>query len=288
MKTSFALKLSRSAALGSTIFFCALPGARADALADNLAAMEAQSPINITTNNTTFVKDLDPLLFTLNSDTQLKVINNGSPGVDKTAARANVVDPGAGSVTIGGDTYRLSQFHFHTPAEHLENGYKFPMEMHLVFADAEDNLLVVGRWVEEGAFNKALDPIFSNLPHSVTDTLTVDHFNLNALIPDNLNSFRYDGSLTTPPFSEGVKWVDLAEPLEMSAAQINAYSSLFPDGDAREVQDINGRPIFTDMPGFATVVPEPETYAMLLAGLCLIGFVARRRLANPGFMGSFA
>lgn len=288
MKRSFALKLSRSAALGSAIFFCALPGAQADTLAANLAAMEAQSPINITTNNTTFVKNLDPLLFTLNSDTQLKVINNGSPGVEKTAARANVVDPGAGSVTIGGDTYRLSQFHFHTPAEHLENGYKFPMEMHLVFADAKDNLLVVGRWVEEGAFNKALDPIFSHLPHSVTDTLTVDHFNLNALIPDNLNSFRYDGSLTTPPFSEGVKWVDLADPLEMSAAQINAYSSLFPDGDAREVQDLHGRPIFTDMPGFATVVPEPETYAMLLAGLCLIGFVARRRLANPGFMGSVA
>jgi carbonic anhydrase len=274
--------------VGSIIFFCALPGAQADTLADNLAAMEAQSPINITTNNTTFVKDLDPLLFTLNSDTQLKVINNGSPGEFATAARANVVDPGAGSVTIGGDTYRLSQFHFHTPAEHLENGYKFPMEMHLVFSDAKDNLLVVGRWVEEGSFNKALNPIFSNLPHSVTDTLTVDHFNLNALIPDNLNSFRYDGSLTTPPFSEGVKWVDLAEPLEMSAAQINAYSSLFPDGDAREVQDLNGRPIFTDVPGFATAVPEPETYAMLLAGLCLIGVIARRRLVNPGFMNSAA
>ncbi|SCY35426.1 carbonic anhydrase [Nitrosospira sp. Nl5] len=288
MNTSFALKLSRSAALGSVIFFCALPGAQADRLADNLAAMEAQSPINITTNNTTFVKDLDPLLFTLNSDTQLKVINNGSPNEFATAARANVVDPGAGSVTIGPDTYRLSQFHFHTPAEHLENGYKFPMEMHLVFSDAKDNLLVVGRWVEEGAFNEALNPIFSNLPHSVTDTLTVDHFNLNALIPDNLNSFRYDGSLTTPPFSEGVKWVDLAEPLEMSAAQINAYSSLFPDGDSREVQDLNGRPIFTDVPGFATVVPEPETYAMLLAGLCLISVIARRRLVNPAFMNSAA
>ncbi|MEO7560850.1 MAG: carbonic anhydrase family protein [Nitrosospira sp.] len=284
------LRLSQSTVLTSAIFFCALPAAQADRLADNLAAMEAQSPINITTNNTTFEKNLPPMLFTLNSDTQLKVINNGSPGVEKTAARANVVDPGAGSVTVGGDTYRLSQFHFHTPAEHLENGYKFPMEMHLVFADANKNLLVVGRWVEEGAFNKALAPIFSNLPHSVTDTLTVDHFNLNALIPDNLNSFRYDGSLTTPPFSEGVKWIDLAQPLDMSAEQINAYSSLFPDGDAREIQMVNGRTILTDMPGFATVavVPEPETYTMLLAGLGLIGFVARRRLVNRGFMGSVA
>ncbi|KIO50409.1 carbonic anhydrase family protein [Nitrosospira sp. NpAV] len=288
MNTSFHFKLTQSAMLASAILFLTAPAAQADRLADNLAAMEAQSPINITTNNTTFDKNLSPLLFTLNSDTQLKVINNGSPGVDKTAARANLVDPGAGSVTVGGDTYRLSQFHFHTPAEHLENGYKFPMEMHLVFADAQNNLLVVGRWIEEGSFNKALAPIFSNLPHSVTDTLTVDHFNLNALIPDNLNSFRYDGSLTTPPFSEGVKWVDLAQPMEMSKEQISAFSSLFPNGDAREVQALNGRPIFTDVPGFATVVPEPETYAMLLAGLCLIGFVARRRLVNPGFVGSIA
>lgn len=290
MNTSFSFKLTQSAALVSAIIFCTLPAAQADTLANNLAAMEAQSPINITTNNTTFDKNLPPLLFTLNSDTQLKVINNGSPDVEKTAARANVIDPGAGSVTVGGDTYRLSQFHFHTPAEHLENGYKFPMEMHMVFADAKDNLLVIGRWVEEGNFNKALAPIFSNLPHSVTDTLTVDHFNLNALIPDNLNSFRYDGSLTTPPFSEGVKWIDLAQPLDMSADQINAYSSLFPDGDAREIQALNGRTILTDVPGFATVavVPEPETYSMLLAGLGLIGFVARRRLVSKGFMGSIA
>lgn len=291
-------RLSQSTVLTSAIFFCALPAAQADRLADNLAAMEAQSPINITANNTTFEKNLPPMLFTLNSDTQLKVINNGSGLVDKTAARANVVDPGAGSVTVGGDTYRLSQFHFHTPAEHLENGYKFPMEMHLVFADAKSDLLVVGRWINAGAFNKTLDPIFSHLPQTTADTLTIDHFNLNALLPDNLNSFRYDGSLTTPPFSEGVKWVDLAQPLDMSAEQISAFSSMFPvdpalnptGGDAREIQALNGRMILTDMPGFATVavVPEPETYTMLLAGLGLIGFIARRRLVNRGFMGSVA
>jgi carbonic anhydrase len=287
MNTSL-FRLLPLAPLVTALFLSGLSAAQADTLAENLATFERQSPINITTNNTTYDPNLSPMLFTLNSDTELKVINNGSPGVFKTAARANLVDPGAGSVTVGGDTYRLQQFHFHTPAENLENGFKFPMEMHLVFADANNNLLVVGRWVEAGAFNAALDPIFSHLPQTTTDTLTVDHFNLNALIPSNLESFRYDGSLTTPPFSEGVKWVDLAQPLDMSAAQINAFSSLFPNGDAREVQALNGRPVFTDVPGFATVVPEPETYAMLLAGLCLIGFTARRRLANPGFMGSIA
>ena len=77
----------------------------------------------------------------------------------------------------------------------------------------------------------------------------------------------------------------------MSAAEINAYSSLFPNGDAREIQDLNGRIVLTDVPGFAAAVPEPETYAMLLVGLGLIGFVANRknmRLGKPGLVGSIA
>lgn len=285
MKRSL-FRLLPLASLVSALFLSGLPAAQAATLAENLATMERQSPIDINSQDTKFEK-LSPMHFNLSSDTTLSVINNGSPDVTKTAARANVPD-GAGSVTVDGDTYKLAQFHFHTPAENLENGKTYPMEMHLVFSDANNNLLVVGRWIEQGAANSALDPIFMDLPKTTTQTHVFNHFNLNALIPDNLESFRYDGSLTTPPYSEGVKWLDLAQPLQMSAAEINAYSSLFPNGDAREIQALNGRVVLTDVPGFASAVPEPETYAMLLAGLCLIGFVARRRLANSGFMGSVA
>lgn len=277
------------ATLVPSLFLAGLPAAQADTLAENLAAMEQQSPIDINANNTRF-QQLSPLQFNLSSDTTLSVINNGSPGVDKTAARANVMD-GAGSVTVDGDTYKLAQFHFHTPAEHLENGHTFPMEMHLVFSDARDNILVVGRWVEQGASNSALAPIFEDLPQNTSQTHVFNHFDLNALLPSNLESFRYDGSLTTPPFSEGVKWIDLAQPLQMSESQINAYSSLFPNGDAREIQALNDRVVLTDVPGFAAAVPEPETYAMLLAGLALIGFAASRKnacLGKPGLIGSVA
>lgn len=287
MNTSFTVKLSKSAVLIFTIFACALPTAQADTLTNNLAAMESQSPIDIRPDNT-FFGTLPALQFTLNSNTALSVINNSTPEtIKESTVRANVA-AGAGTLMLSGHEWNLAQFHFHTPSEHLLKGQQTPMEMHLVFSDAASNLLVVGRWVKEGTFNSALDPIFSHLPQTNTDTLHVDHFDLNTLLPDNLESFRYSGSLTTPPFSEGVSWINLATPLEMSGAQINAFSSLFPEGDARAIQALNGRLILTDVPGFVTAIPEPETYAMLLAGLGLIGFVARRRLVNGGLMGSVA
>lgn len=249
------------------------------------AALPAQSPIDFRSDSTYF-GHLPPLNFNLSSDTPLNVINNGSPDPEKTAVRANV-NPGTGSLTISGHEWNLAQFHFHSPSEDLLNGKAFPMEMHLVFSDSDNDLLVVGRWVEEGAFNSALDPIFSHIPQTTDETLHIDHFNLNTLLPENLTSFRYTGSLTTPPFSENVSWVDLYEPMYMSHEQINAFSSMFPEGDAREVQDLNGRIVLTDVPGFVTSVPEPETYAMLLAGLCVIGLVAARK-KGLGATGSVA
>lgn len=238
------------------------------------AALPAQSPIDFRPNSTYF-GHLPALNFNLSSDTPLNVINNGSTEFS-TAAKA-IVNPGAGSLTLSGHDWELAQFHFHTPSEHLRDGQASPMEMHLVFSDSNNDLLVVGRWVQAGAFNNDLDPIFSHIPQNTSETLHIDHFNLNTLIPSNLESFRYSGSLTTPDFDEGVSWVMLSQPLFMSSGQINAFSSLFPEGDARGIQDLNGRIVLTDVPGFVTAVPEPETYAMMLAGLCLMAFVAGRK-----------
>jgi carbonic anhydrase len=239
------------------------------------AAEERQSPIDIRPENTVFNDALPPLQFTFNSDTALSVVNTGSPNMEKTI-RANV-DVGAGKLMLSGHEWDLAQFHFHTPAEHLLKGVAAPMEMHLVFSDpSSSDLLVVGRWINESTSpNTALDPIFSHLPQTTSDTLDIEHFNLNTLLPANLDSFRYPGSLTTPPFSENVSWINLAQPLDLSQGQIDAFRALFPEGNARDVQDLHGRLVQTDVPGFATAVPEPQTYAMLLAGLCIIGWSVR-------------
>ncbi|ODT78678.1 MAG: carbonate dehydratase [Nitrosomonadales bacterium SCN 54-20] len=268
------LRLSQQATLFSAFLVFGMSTSHAEVTPSALAVMESQSPIDFRPDSTYFGR-LPALNFSLSSDTPLDVINNGSTEFS-TAARANV-NPGAGSLTLSGHDWELAQFHFHTPSEHLRDGQANPMEMHLVFSDSNNDLLVVGRWVQAGAFNNDLDPIFSHIPQNTSETLHIDHFNLNTLIPASLESFRYSGSLTTPPFSEGVSWVMLSQPLFMSSEQINAFSSLFPEGDARGIQDLNGRIVLTDVPGFVAAVPEPETYAMMLAGLCLMAFVAGRK-----------
>lgn len=149
----------------------------------------------------------------------------------------------------GGHTYDLLQFHFHSKSEHEIAGEIYPMEVHFVHQEHNGTaLFVVGRFIKIGTRdNPDLAPIFSALPKDPATRLTVAHFNVMKLLPRDLKSYRYSGSLTTPPFTEGVAWNVLAQPIEMSQAQVNTFRALFPEGDSREVQKLNGRVIKTDV-----------------------------------------
>ena len=154
---------------------------------------------------------------------------------------------GADTLTIGNDSYALAQYHFHGPSEHTINGKHSPMEMHLVHKSAAGKLAVVGVLINEGTHNKAFDPVWAKLPkqkgvetHYPAVTVDVDD-----LLPSVHTSYRYDGSLTTPPCSEGVNWIIMRTPIQLSAEQIRAFTELIPDNN-RPVQPLNGRVVLTD------------------------------------------
>ena len=91
-----------------------------------------------------------------------------------------------------------------------------------------------------------LAPIFEDLPETAGETRPVAGVRIDDLLPDDVSSYRYTGSLTTPPFTEGVRWIVLAHPITLSKQQIHAFRELFEEGNSREVQPLNGRKVRSD------------------------------------------
>lgn len=154
---------------------------------------------------------------------------------------------GADTLDVGGDQYALVQYHFHAPSEHTIEGKRFPMEMHLVHKAADGRLAVIGVPMVEGRANPALAPVWANLPGQKGSEVKVAHVTVDVddLLPATLTTFRYDGSLTTPPCSEGVKWLVMTTPVEVSPEQVAAFRAVVHDNN-RPVQPLNGRSIQTD------------------------------------------
>ncbi len=237
------------------------------------AVAAVQSPINITSYNTLYDPLLPSLNFSYSSSTTLDVHNTGSPDVEATIKA--FVGAGAGSISVNGTTYDLLQLHFHTEAEHLVNGVRGAMEVHFVHKSLANEFLVVGQIIDVGAFNSSYAPIFSDLPVNNGDTRSVSNFSLAALLPSTLTSFRYEGSLTTAPYTTGIKWNVLTTNTTMSQSQIDAFRALFPDGDSREEQEFHGW-IRTDLDAFSAV-PEPTSMAIFGPGTLGLAFRTRRR-----------
>jgi len=167
-------------------------------------------------------------------DSALHIVNNGH------TIQVNV-DPGS-TLQVDGATYPLAQFHLHALSEHTLNGAHTEMELHLVHKDATGRIAVVGVMLEAGAHSAAYEPLLAHMPAEEGEPETIAGISLNAadLLPAQRGYYRYDGSLTTPPCTEGVTWLVLSEPVELSASQVAAFERLY-DHNYRPVQPLYGR-----------------------------------------------
>jgi carbonic anhydrase len=137
--------------------------------------------------------------------------------------------------------YRLVQFHFHHPSEHLIAGKSFAMEAHFVHANAAGSLAVIGALMTPGRANAVFNKIVSTMPQTEGPAVKADAgIDPNGLLPATRSYYRYSGSLTTPPCSETVDWLLLIDPLQVTEADIERFAKLFPM-NARPVQKANRR-----------------------------------------------
>jgi carbonic anhydrase len=146
------------------------------------------------------------------------------------------------SISIDGDVFSLKQFHFHAPSENHIDGKSFPIEAHFVHADADGNLAVVAVMFVQGPSNPALETLWTHLPAKADDRHDVSpEFAAAKLLPAKRDYYRYEGSLTTPPCSEGVRWFVLKQPITASAAQIGRLVKVLGHPNNRPVQPIGAR-----------------------------------------------
>jgi carbonic anhydrase len=206
---------------------------------------QAQSPINIDTSSLAPAGVLGKPVFNYVEDTY-ELENNGHT--------IELLPEGTDNhITLDGRDYVLQQFHFHSPSEHRIDGKTFDLELHFVHKDRDGNITVAGVLLNEGSENKILKELFTALEREAlsgeasTEVSGGETKKLEALNPAELfdvgSIYRYDGSLTTPPCTEGVKWSISSRPQELSKAQLAAFKAFY-NGNNRPVQDLHGRPVY--------------------------------------------
>ena len=189
-----------------------------------------QSPVDL---NHFVEADLAPIRFSYDQSAT-EVVNNGHTVQVKSAGDSKII--------LDGRAYRLWQFHFHAPSEHHINGVSFPMEMHLVHVAADGDLAVVGVMFTVGADNAVLAEVWDNVSRRVDEKKVFDSPLAPAdLLPKDRDYYRLNGSLTTPPCTEGVIWLVMKQPAAASQEQITALAEMLDSPNNRPVQPLNAR-----------------------------------------------
>jgi len=224
-----------------------------------------QSPIDIST------LIIDPerkqLKFEYSNNSISTVVNSGK-SVTFNAGGADESHVSKGPLV---NRYKLLQFHFHwgskndVGSEHTINGRAYSAEIHLVhlnekyasFPEAlehQDGLAVVGAFLQAGGDvdNTSYEPVLDMFEQVEKTGAVADvgsKIDLEKLLPASRTYTYYEGSLTTPPCSECVQWINILEPVMISDKQIAAFRELkCEDGECmvnnyRPCQHLHGRTV---------------------------------------------
>ncbi|NOQ34442.1 MAG: hypothetical protein GQ569_00920 [Methylococcaceae bacterium] len=190
-----------------------------------------QSPIDI---QDSLDAKLPPISFSY-STKATEIVNNGH------TIQVNIA---AGSyIQVDGQSFELKQFHFHTPSENEINSQSFPLEAHFVHADDSGNLAVVAVMFKQGEENSLLKTVLSSMPSEKNKKNNLANMPIDyaKMLPSNKDYYRYNGSLTTPPCSEGVRWLVFKNPVSIIDAQTQQFETVLHHGNNRPTQPLNAR-----------------------------------------------
>lgn len=198
---------------------------------------QRQSPINITPESVN-AKKLAAMVADYRS-APLKLANDGHT--------LRVRFDKSGELILGKEHFTLQQFHFHTPGGDQINGEQFPLAAHILHKSTSGQLLAIVVPFRLGAENALLNKLLPLVPAKVDGDHKHPEIQVSAkeLLPASLRYYRYTGSLSAAPCTEGVEWLVMKQALTLSAAQLTRWQQHFKD-NMRDVNPLHGRPVFED------------------------------------------
>ncbi|KAL5220982.1 hypothetical protein ABZP36_025695 [Zizania latifolia] len=207
-----------------------------------------QSPINLALLELTLAPGLGYLNYTY-QNANASVVNRGHDIMVR-------FDGDAGSLVINDTAYQLRQMHWHTPSEHTIDGKRYDMELHMVHLNAQNEAAVIGILYDVGIqrdeFLYKLEPYIRRIIDQKDKEVLVD----NGVDPSVAKGqdtiyYRYMGSFTTPPCTEGVIWTVVRKVRTVSLTQLALLKAAVLAGNennARPLQEVNKREIDLFLP----------------------------------------
>lgn len=192
-----------------------------------------QSPVDI--DETIRKSDLLPIRFHYKSaPTRVK---NSTRGISAEVPKNSLY------VEIEGERYNLDHYIFRTPSEHRISGQLYDMEVQFVHQNSERSYAMISILIEEGKGLGALEHILKAIPDEEDDLSQTIEINPMTFLPPSKTFFFYEGSLTTPPCSEGIKWYVLSQSIDFSSKQLDTFAH-YHRNNVRPVQKLMGRKVW--------------------------------------------
>lgn len=200
---------------------------------------QMQSPVNIVEEDAIYDNDLASFEIHY-SPTRIHSLSNNGHTLQFNFEEGDYLE-------LGGVRYDLVQIHFHQQSEHSINGKFFPLEIHLVHRDVNNNFAVIAIMVDEGETSEAIAYLETFLPVKEGETVDVNEvYDLRGKFLLPRDYYYYEGSLTTPPCTEGVKWFVFKNPLSINSQELGLFRELLPVANYRGIQDLNSRKVKTN------------------------------------------
>jgi carbonic anhydrase len=220
------------------------------------ASPPQQSPIDIVRATAVPTPLLPQLLVNYPSEVELPVKylrrDADDPAGCTTCGREETIEAevptGVAWVNLGTIRYDLVQFHFHTLSEHTLDGRRFPIEQHFVHRGPNGETLVIGLFLvpgepddDEDERGSVQDQVLSRIPVECGEETLIGRAGLRSALRRSPATFRYQGSLTVGPNSEGVSWLVVDRPKQILGTSVTSVQRVFPGGNVRDLQPLNGR-----------------------------------------------